>query len=334
MSVDDRIAQRLLDVLQSLPGRRPLAYLSPPTRLSGGFSADTYAFELLDPPLNLAGPLILRVMRNDADARRETIIHRAVADMSFPAPRVRLSGDASSIFGRPFLVADFARGTDALKEWGVRLAFRNLPDVLAEIMVQLHSLDADPVARELESAGWPRERLGAPGVLTEIETAIGHTGDPGLPGWLKRLRSQRPGDTAACLIHGDLHALNILMEGQRVTAVLDWELARVTDAESDVARTKVILDTVPGMSSALLRPLVQAVGRRAGAAFLENYRQRRGLDEERIRWWEAAHCLRLVAMVAERRTTGRSSSSEGVVGIWDPLVRRLARRFEELMGTG
>ena len=92
----------------------------------------------------------------------------------------------------------------------------------------------------------------------------------------------------------------------------------------------MILDSVPGMSSALLRPLVQSLGRRAGQAFVRCYRAHRALDEARLHWWEAAHCLRLVAIVAERRATGISSASEGVVDVWDPLERRLAHRFDEL----
>jgi hypothetical protein len=75
-----------------------------------------------------------------------------------------------------------------------------------------------------------------------------------MQGRLEPLHSQRPTDSPASVTHGDLHAFNILVEGERVTAGLDWELARVTDAEFDFARTKLILDSVPGMSSALLRP--------------------------------------------------------------------------------
>lgn len=184
------IAQHLIELLNARTGSRSLAYASPPRRLAGGFSADTYAFEILDPPPMLSGPLVLRLMRNDDDARRETIVHRAVADSGFPAPRIHLAGSAGDAFGRPFLIANFAHGSDAVREWGVRRAFRELPSVLAGIMAQLHCLDAESIAEELEAVGWSQDRLGPRGVLTDIEAALDDTMDSELSRQLDRLRSE------------------------------------------------------------------------------------------------------------------------------------------------
>jgi aminoglycoside phosphotransferase (APT) family kinase protein len=189
------------------------------------------------------------------------------------------------------------------------------------------------VARELEAAGWPATRLGVEGALGEIEAAIRHVGDSALERHLEELRARKPDRPGRSIVHGDLHLLNLVVADGRVKAVIDWEMARVTHPEFDVARTKVILDSVPGMSSALLRPLVQAFGRRSGAAFVQAYASRTPLDADRLRWWEAAHCLRLVAMVRERRVTGRSSAGERVVALWVPLEERLRRRLLALMGA-
>ena len=324
------IAGRLMELIRSRIAAKSFAYAREPIQLAGGFSAETYVFELLDPPVEWSGPLVLRLMRGADDARRETVLHRAVASLGFPAPRVRLAGDSSNVFDRPFLIADYVDGRDALKAWGVRRAFRQLPVVLAELMAKLHSLNTDGVTRELEDAGWPAARLGVDGVLVEIEAAIRHAEDAALEGHLERLRAEKPDSPGGSIVHGDLHALNLLVADGQVKAVVDWELARVTHPEFDVARTKVILDSVPGMSSNILRPLVQSFGRRSGSTFVQNYENRSPLNADRLRWWEAVHCLRLVALVREHRATGRSSVSKGVVAVWDPLEQRLANRLVEL----
>jgi ketosteroid isomerase-like protein len=43
------------------------------------------------------------------------------------------------------------------------------------------------------------------------------------------------------LLHGDYHPLNVLTDGERITAVLDWSNAAAGDPRSDVARTFSIL---------------------------------------------------------------------------------------------
>jgi len=54
-------------------------------------------------------------------------------------------------------------------------------------------------------------------------------------------RDPRP----AAVIHLDLHPLNVLVEGERVTAVLDWANQRVGDPRADLARTLSILWLAP-----------------------------------------------------------------------------------------
>src|SRR5689334_13768721 len=99
------IADRLGRLIGSRVGSNSVAFAREPVRLGGGFSAETYAFELRDPPPELRRPLVLRIMRQRDDARREIILHRAVARLGFPAPEVHFADDASAEFDRPFLVA-------------------------------------------------------------------------------------------------------------------------------------------------------------------------------------------------------------------------------------
>ncbi len=326
MSGVGTVADGLLDVLRSHTGTGRLTLADPLQPLPGGFSNDLYSFTIDDAPPDLNGRLVLRLMHDDRDASRETIIHRAVADAGFPAPAVKLSGDASAGLGRPFLVIEHVHGQDCLRALGVPKAFARIPDLLAGLMAELHAVDPRGPLGELEANQWTSDGLGAPGVLAEIDARLGVA----LGRRFDRLRGQRLEPGPLTIVHGDMHGLNILMHDGEVQALLDWELARVTDAEFDVARTKVILDTVPGMSSRFLRPLVQSFGRRAGRAFVLSYSRQRELDEDRLRFWEAAHCLRLVAMVSP--VQGARAVNDNVADLWAPLRTRLLSRFDQLLG--
>src|SRR5436853_495789 len=47
------------------------------------------------------------------------------------------------------------------------------------------------------------------------------------------------------LLHLDFHPLNVLVDGRRVTAVIDWANARAGDPRADLARTLTILRLSP-----------------------------------------------------------------------------------------
>jgi aminoglycoside phosphotransferase (APT) family kinase protein len=61
------------------------------------------------------------------------------------------------------------------------------------------------------------------------------------------------------LLHFDFHPLNVLVDGSRVSAVLDWVNAHAGDPRADVARTFTILRFSPPHGSALERMLRRVV---------------------------------------------------------------------------
>src|SRR5437868_5398938 len=107
-------------------------------------------------PPELQGDLILRIMPDTAVADREILVQSEVASQGFPAPQVRLTGDANAGLGRPFMVMDRVpgrtpvgepSGTAALAQLG--LAALRLPDLLARTVARLHALDPEPLRRSL-----------------------------------------------------------------------------------------------------------------------------------------------------------------------------------------
>jgi aminoglycoside phosphotransferase (APT) family kinase protein len=298
----------LLDLLQEATGR-PVTYSQPPTPLPGGQSSELFAFRLNGAPSAFSHELVLRVPAAGSDAAREAVIQSSVSATGFPAPAVRLIGDG-------FMVMDRAPGTDSAEVDGpidaIRVS-RTIPPLLAATMVELHALDPEPVRRALEAGGIVDAEVVRPVV------------PPGIPDRARAwIESNRPPEGERVVCHGDLHALNVLTSGTRVTAVLDWELARLADPAFDVARTRVLLGAVPvEMSRAARRP-AQMLGARMARRFQRRYEAERILPSATVRWYEAFHCARLVSMTRE------AAPSAMTIAVWMPVSRWLDRRLHHL----
>jgi aminoglycoside phosphotransferase (APT) family kinase protein len=72
-------------------------------------------------------------------------------------------------------------------------------------------------------------------MLDEASENLEHFIVDGTPELLARLRNNPPPAVAPALIHGDYTADNVLVEGDRVTGIIDWSGCAVGDPRYDVA---------------------------------------------------------------------------------------------------
>lgn len=326
--LEPRLANELLVRLGAGSGAQ-VSYAEVPRRLSGGYSSDLFRLRLSGVAPELGGDLVLRLMHGDRDAAREICVHREVATTGFPAPTVHFAADSHAGLGRPFMLMECVAGRTLLE--GSLRELRRLPGLLAEVMARLHALEAKPLGRALAAAGWTDEALGAEGVLAEIGDSIAAAGAHGLAPGERWLRMNRPTQGRPVICHGDLHPGNLLMREGAVVSVVDWEMATLEEAEFDVARTVVILSSAPG-GDGVRSWLRRRIGPLAARRFVALYAQTVKLDQERLRWNEALHCLRLVVLAAAA-AAGSAHQAPGVVALWAPLVGRLAERFRRLTGV-
>jgi aminoglycoside phosphotransferase (APT) family kinase protein len=81
------------------------------------------------------------------------------------------------------------------------------------------------------------------------------------------LARNEPSDARLALLHGDPNPGNYLLRGDRVAAVLDWEVAAIGDPRSDLGFYAALLTVFGGMPGKAGRTLLsdayeQAIGRR------------------------------------------------------------------------
>jgi aminoglycoside phosphotransferase (APT) family kinase protein len=180
----------------------------------------------------------LRVFRPEQRrvSEGETLAMQAASAAGIPVPRVHAHGLHD---GRPALLLDWCDGVtvvDALLRWPERATA--LGAASGEVLARIHAVTV-PV--EYRDHGWLRWGGLAPD---------------------DRLYRQ----LVACarddrLLHLDFHPLNVLTDGERITAVLDWANAHAGDPRADLARTIAIIRLDAGDAPLDVRPILRAYER-------------------------------------------------------------------------
>lgn len=296
-----------------------------PAGISGGFDTDIYALGLRGAPPSFAGPLVLRLLRphhDPARVLREEATQNAVADLGYPAPRVRLASADSAILGAPFLLMERLPGRPLLEARAVRMGA-----VLADVQLRLHALDPAPLARVLGHA------VTLDGYFDALAGRVQRGGLGGLTPLLGWLRAHRPAEDALAICHGDFHPQNVLAERGGVTAVLDWPNALIADPAFDVASTLNILRFVPAGLTSMPRPLrelARVFQPLLARRYLARYRRRRAIDDARLAYYQTAAALRALVRAAEsRRGVGGAPSALDA----SPYAARLFEHVRRVTGV-
>jgi len=295
----EAVARALVAHLRGALASPALDLAEPPAVLRGGFDTEIFALRLRGAPPAFAGPLVLRVLRaHHAPERtaREEATQNAVAGLGYPAPRVLLASAEPHALGAPFVLMERLPGRPLLDARAIGMGA-----VLADAQLRLHALDPAPLARA----------LGPPGTFDGyLDTEAGRIARAALDDLrplLDWLRARRPPGAAAAICHGDFHPQNVLVEGGRVSGVLDWPNALVADPAFDVAATLNILTFVPaGLTSLppVLRWLARVAQPLLARRYLARYRGRRPIDDARLAYYRVAAALRALVRAGESRRRG------------------------------
>ena len=317
-----------------------VADLAPPLRfelIAGGHSNLTYRvidtagtnFVLRRPPLG-------HVLESAHDMGREHKIIAALADWPVPvAPVVGLCSDAE-VNGAPFYVmkfvdgpvlhdADAAKVIDEAKRHDLGL---NVIDVLA----QLHLLNPDEVGlgdlgrkeayldRQLKR--WTKQWLASK--THEI---------PEMEELEKILPDRKPEQVGATIVHGDYRLGNMIVDGEKILAVLDWELCTLGDPLADVG---YLLNTWAPPGEAEPDTAATAVGGFPPRDVLcERYVAATARDLSQINYYRAFAHWRLACIaqgVYKRYLVGAMGENHGLdLDAYKARITTLARQAMELL---
>jgi len=213
----------------------------------------------------------------DIDLAHEAVFYRALADQPVRIPRLVAESDDGTA-----LLVERARGSENLAELDDadrEAVERDFGCALAELhAVDPAKLPLGDIARPKSAADhalldltrWMRfqdERVTSPSRVSRF------TGD-----WLGRNAPDRVGRTALC--HGDAGVGNFLHDGQRVTAILDWEFAHLGDPLDDIAWVLVRSHVTGGTG---MRPALLGWAEHSGIP----------LEPDRIAYFRALVLLRM-----------------------------------------
>ena len=331
--------EALLAALRAAANAPALQFAEPPERLSGGFWAEIVAVRLQGAPPELDGDLVVRIMPDAVVARQEAIVQREVVAQGFPAPRVRLTGEADDGLGRPFIVMTRAAGrppmaevtgTAALAAVG-RTALR-LPGLLATVSARLHTLDAAPLRQRLEAA--EAVVIDIDHLLALLGVRADRVGRSDLVRAAERLPATRPAATKEVICHGDLQPLNVLIDDDGDVTVIDWSNALVGDPAFDLAFTSMVMAISPIAVPRGFRATARTAVRAGARQFLRQYyrqARREAVSAASLKWHTAVHCLRALVEVAEWEEAGTASERAGHP--WLVLRPEMARRLSSASGV-
>jgi len=333
------LAADLLDVVRREVGRGDLDYAEPPMRLSGGYFTENCAFRVAGAPTPWDRPLVVRLFPSEAPpdlARREAAVQRVLVDQGYPAPGIVFLDESARLLGRHFFVMQRLAGRPLMggirvhdligSGWGV---IRRLVEITASSQAWLHRLDAAPLVHQLGTAPAGMERW-----FERLESQARSEFD-GLAAGLEWLVQNRPTDMSKSVIcHGDLHPGNILVEGNRMTGVLDYTVATVAEPALDVGYTAMSLHLAPIDAPAPVQRVAARVARWMCDRYIASYCRETGADLTNQPYYEALRCAsELTNVVSYRLARASGQLRDAPRPTWDSVSAQMVKYFHARTGV-
>ncbi|MBM3731034.1 MAG: phosphotransferase family protein [Actinobacteria bacterium] len=247
--------------------------VAPLERLTGGASRETWRFAVG------GESFVLQRQRpgSPRDMHVEVAVLEAAHALGVPTAEVVTSsrGMTANPLDESFMVVRAVEGETIARKILRDDEFANARPVLASqigrAMAQIHRIDHTTIE------GLDGEDQVAKYVQLMDESGRSH---PAFEIAFRWLEAHRPAPREWCLVHGDFRLGNVIVGGDGLRAVLDWELAHIGNPAEDLGWVCVRAWRFGGG-----RP-VAGVG--DYASLLDAYEAESGvrIDEQELRWWE------------------------------------------------
>lgn len=238
------------------------------------------------------------LLRELSDLETQFRVLQCLDGTDLPSPKAFWYEDDPAILGAPFIVMEKVSGS-CPNPWGregrayyeAAAGRGRLPASFTDALSTLHNIDW-----RTSGLGF----LGVPAVSTtdfalgevtkwrKLIDASGHGPEPVLTDLICWLEANAPKTERLCLVHGAYRTGNLLIDDDRISAVLDWELQVIGDPMYDVA---YVLSDLNREGSDLLSNLVPR------SDFYQRYEAATGIeiDEEACRYYQLLYAMRSAA---------------------------------------
>jgi aminoglycoside phosphotransferase (APT) family kinase protein len=281
-----------------------------PRPVTGGQWATIRRLRLTGTPHGVPGDLVLRIAPHAEMAAKEQAVQAAAADAGVATPRIHLTGPAGGPLRHAWALMDVAPGAPLLADLDGVAALARLPQIvgrlphqLAGTMAAIHGIDPVPVVDRVRAAA-PSIALAVDELWPHLRAGAEAAARPDLADAVERLAETQPPRDAPVVCHGDLHPLNLLADGPRLT-ILDWTGAIIAPAAFDVALTRLLLRHPPLPTPPALRPALGLGAAVLARRFTRLYQRANSTaDLTHLDWYTALHAARILADHATWTRTG------------------------------
>ena len=309
-------------------------------RIAVGWSHETFLFDAhwrLDGAERRLGLCLRRdpghtLLRHLSDLGQQFRVLQCLEPTPVPSPRPYWFEDDPAILGAPFLIMEKAPGIcpspwgrDGQRFYHDAAARGVLPASFTEALATLHNLDWE--AAGLSFLGVPQP--GTDAIHRELAkwraliADTQHPPEPILTDLICWLEDNAPSVDRFVLVHGAYRTGNVLIDDDRVSAILDWELQTIADPMYDVA---YVLSDLNRQGGDLLSDLVPR------ADFYRWYESATGIeiDEQRCDYYQLLYAMRSAAFwmsASDLYAAGHSSDLRLARTAWSvPVVLERAAR--------
>jgi aminoglycoside phosphotransferase (APT) family kinase protein len=255
------------------------------------------------------------LLRDISDLGEQFRVLRCLEGTDLATPRVHFYEDAPNALGAPFLVMEKVPG-HCPNPWGregrkyyAEAAERGvLPASFTDALATLHNIDWQAAGLDFLGVPEPGTNQFALGEIAKWKGMIaesGHGPEPVLTDLICWLEANAPVTERLALVHGAYRTGNLLIQDDRVSAVLDWELQVIGDPMYDVA---YMLSDLNREDSELLSNLVPR------EMFFERYERATGIaiDEDVCAYYQLLYAMRSAAFWMSASGLYRDGRSEDI----------------------
>ncbi|MER5864984.1 phosphotransferase family protein [Kitasatospora sp. NPDC002040] len=248
----------------------------------------------------LRRPPLGHVLATAHDMAREYRVLAALRPTAVPVPEVLLLVEDDTVLGAPWYLMEHVAGTPH-RDPAVLAAFgpervHGLGLHLVDTLVALHAVD--PAAVGLADFGRPAGFLERQLRRWERQLESSRSREvPGIAELRQALADRLPDSPAPTVVHGDYRLDNVLVgPGDRITAVLDWEMSTLGDPLTDLGLL-VMYTELARRYDGVLPGAALAPGFPGTAELVGRYADGSGRDVARLGWYVGFASFKLAVVL-------------------------------------